>query len=113
MKDWATVSNVILLLKLLITGSLYGKRYWDDRLDVIWHGSCATYLGRKERAYEKGTCRSAIGTASPLINAPLLPTRKDFIGKIVQKMSHAVADCFQVKTGAIYGRDIYADTGDH
>jgi hypothetical protein len=38
-------------------------------------------------------------SSTPVIDAALLEARKNFSEKIVEKMSHAVADCFQLKKG--------------
>lgn len=95
----------------------------DDRLDVIATDHAPHTL--QEKGYErdeKGTLRAADNityenahAGLPLVQHPLLlmlyyyKQGKISLQKIVQKMSHAVADCFQIKDRGYIREGYWAD----
>ena len=52
---------------------------------------------------------ASAGAAFVVADAALLQTRKNYLEKIVEKMSHAVADCFQIKERGYIREGYYAD----
>jgi len=81
----------------------------DDRLDVIATDHAPHTLGEKNEPYEKAHA------GLPLVQHPVLlmlhyhQQGKISLEKIVQKMSHAVADCFQIKERGYIREGYHAD----
>jgi dihydroorotase len=81
----------------------------DDRLDVIATDHAPHLLSEKEPPYEKAHA------GLPLVQHPLMlmlyyqSTRKISLEKIAEKMSHAVADCFQIKDRGYIREGYFAD----
>jgi dihydroorotase len=81
----------------------------DDRLDVIATDHAPHLLSEKQGPYEKAHA------GLPLVQHPLLlmlhyhMLGKISMEKIADKMSHAVADCFQVKDRGYIREGYYAD----
>lgn len=85
------------------------KGLLDDRLDVIATDHAPHTLQEKEGPYEKAHA------GLPLVQHPLLlmlyyyRQGKISLEKIAQKMSHAVADCFQLKHRGYIREGYFAD----
>ena len=85
------------------------KALLDDRLDVIATDHAPHTLAEKNEPYEKAHA------GLPLVQHPLLlmlhyyKQGKISLEKIVQKMSHAVADCFQIKDRGYIREGYHAD----
>ncbi len=81
----------------------------DDRLDIIATDHAPHTLEEKEEPYEKAHA------GLPLVQHPLLlmlhyyKTGKISLEKIVSKMSHAVAQCFQIKDRGYIREGYFAD----
>ena len=81
----------------------------DDRLDVIATDHAPHLLSEKEGDYEHAHA------GLPLVQHPLLlmlhyhKLGKITLPKIVEKMSHAVADCFRIKDRGYIREGYYAD----
>ncbi|MEO6729643.1 MAG: dihydroorotase [Ferruginibacter sp.] len=81
----------------------------DDRLDIIATDHAPHLLSEKEGDYEHAHA------GLPLVQHPLLlmlhyyKLSKISLEKIVEKMSHAVADCFQLKERGYIREGYYAD----
>ena len=85
------------------------KALLDNRLDVIATDHAPHLLSEKEGDYEHAHA------GLPLVQHPLLlmlhyyKTGKISLEKIVEKMSHAVADCFLIKDRGYIREGYYAD----
>lgn len=85
------------------------KALLDDRLDVIATDHAPHLLSEKEPPYEHAHA------GLPLVQHPLLlmlhyhKQGKIALEKIAQKMSHAVADCFQISERGYLREGYYAD----
>jgi dihydroorotase len=85
------------------------KALLDDRLDVIATDHAPHTLHEKEEPYEKAHA------GLPLVQHPLLlmlyyfKQGKISLEKIAEKMSHAVADCFQIKERGYIREGYFAD----
>jgi dihydroorotase len=85
------------------------KALLDDRLDVIATDHAPHTLQEKEGPYEHAHA------GLPLVQHPLLMMLYHYhdgrisLEKIVEKMSHAVADCFQIKERGYLREGYYAD----
>lgn len=81
----------------------------DDRLDVIATDHAPHTIAEKNEPYEKAHA------GLPLVQHPLLlmlhyvKEGKISIEKVVEKMSHAVAKCFQIKDRGFIREGYYAD----
>ena len=81
----------------------------DDRLDVIATDHAPHTIEEKEEPYEKAHA------GLPLVQHPMLlmlhyyKQGKISLEKIAEKMSHAVADCFQIKERGYIREGYYAD----
>lgn len=81
----------------------------DDRLDVIATDHAPHTLSEKQPPYEKAS------SGLPLVQHPLLMMLHYFkegkisLEKIVEKMSHAVADCFLIKDRGYIREGYFAD----
>ena len=85
------------------------KALLDDRLDVIATDHAPHTLAEKNEPYEKAYA------GLPLVQHPLLlmlqyyKQTKISLEKIVEKMSHAVADCFQINNRGYIREGYHAD----
>jgi len=85
------------------------KALLDDRLDIIATDHAPHLLSEKEGDYEHAHA------GLPLVQHPLLMMLHYYkqgnisIEKIVEKMSHAVADCFQIKERGYLREGYFAD----
>src|SRR6188508_2209568 len=85
------------------------KALLDDRLDVIATDHAPHTLEEKNERYEKAHA------GLPLVQHPVLlmlhyyKQGKISLEKIAEKMSHAVADCFQIKDRGYIRQGYYAD----
>lgn len=85
------------------------KALLDDRLDVIATDHAPHTLEEKEPPYEKAS------SGLPLVQHPLLimlnyyKEGKISLEKIVEKMSHAVADCFRMEDRGYIREGYFAD----
>lgn len=85
------------------------KGLLDDRLDVIATDHAPHTIEEKEEPYEKAHA------GLPLVQHPMLlmlhyyKQGKISLEKIAEKMSHAVADCFQIKERGYIREGYYAD----
>ncbi len=85
------------------------KALLDDRLDVIATDHAPHLLSEKEPPYEHAHA------GLPLVQHPLLLMLRYYkqgkitLEKIVQKMSHAVADCFQISERGYLREGYFAD----
>lgn len=85
------------------------KALLDDRLDIIATDHAPHTLEEKEVPYEKAHA------GLPLVQHPMLLMLHYFkqgkisLEKLVEKMSHAVADCFQVKERGYIREGYFAD----
>jgi dihydroorotase len=81
----------------------------DDRLDVIATDHAPHLLSEKEPPYEKAHAGLPLVQHSLLLMLHYHKQGKIALEKIVQKMSHAVADCFQIKHRGYIREGYYAD----
>ncbi|MEI2748609.1 MAG: amidohydrolase family protein [Ferruginibacter sp.] len=85
------------------------KALLDDRLDIIATDHAPHLLSEKEPPYEKAHA------GLPLVQHPLLlmlhyhQQGKISLEKIAEKMSHAVADCFQISERGYIREGYFAD----
>ena len=99
------------------------KALLDDRLDLIATDHAPHTLEEKgffrneaglleqlpgeSRILSACPCRSAAGATFPAADAVLCENReRSRLEKLVEKMSHAVAVCFQIANGVLSGKDI-------
>ncbi|MBB1283657.1 dihydroorotase [Flavisolibacter sp. BT320] len=81
----------------------------DDRLDVIATDHAPHLLNEKEPPYEKAHAGLPLVQHSLLLMLQYHQQGKITLEKIVQKMSHAVADCFQIRDRGYIREGYYAD----
>lgn len=81
----------------------------DDRLDVIATDHAPHTLAEKDVPYEKAHAGLPLVQHSLLLMLYYYSLGKISLEKIVDKMSHAVADCFQVKDRGYIREGYYAD----
>ncbi len=81
----------------------------DDRLDVIATDHAPHTLEEKSGPYEKAHAGLPLVQHSLLLMLHYYNNGKISLEKIVDKMSHAVADCFQVKERGYIREGYYAD----
>lgn len=110
--DYARLGNLIKCnpaIKAPHNKEALWKALLDDRLDVIATDHAPHTLEEKNEPYEKAHA------GLPMVQHPLLLMlhyyRQGYISleKIVEKMSHAVADCFQVKERGYIREGYHAD----
>jgi dihydroorotase len=85
------------------------KALLDDRLDVIATDHAPHTWEEKNEPYEKAHAGLPLVQHSLLLMLHYYKQGKISLEKIVQKMSHAVADCFQVKERGYIREGYYAD----
>ncbi len=81
----------------------------DDRLDVIATDHAPHLLSEKEPPYEKAHAGLPLVQHSLLLMLQYHRQGKISLEKIAQKMSHAVADCFQIANRGYIREGYYAD----
>jgi dihydroorotase len=85
------------------------KGLLDDRLDVIATDHAPHTWAEKNEPYEKAHAGLPLVQHSLLLMLHYHQLGKISLEKIVQKMSHAVADCYQVKERGYIREGYYAD----
>lgn len=85
------------------------KALLDDRLDVIATDHAPHTLEEKNEPYEKAHAGLPLVQHSVLLMLHYYRQGKISLEKIVQKMSHSVADCFQVKERGYIREGYFAD----
>ena len=110
--DYAAKGNLIKCnpaIKAAYNRDALWKALLDDRLDVIATDHAPHTWEEKNEPYEKAHA------GLPLVQHPLLlmlhyvKQGKITLEKVVEKMSHAVADCFQVAERGYIREGYYAD----
>ena len=109
MNDWVIRSNVIRPSRARKIRPDLWEALLDDRLDVIATDHAPHLLEEKQPPYEKAHA------GLPLVQHPLLlmmhyhKMGKISLEKIAEKMSHAVATCFQIEDRGYIREGYYAD----
>jgi dihydroorotase len=85
------------------------KALLDDRLDVIATDHAPHTLEEKNEPYEKAHAGLPLVQHSVLLMLHYYKQGKISLEKIVEKMSHAVADCFQIKERGYIREGYFAD----
>lgn len=85
------------------------KALMDDRLDVIATDHAPHTWEEKNEPYEKAHAGIPLVQHSLLLMLYYYKQGKISLEKIVQKMSHAVADCFQIKDRGYIREGYFAD----
>lgn len=85
------------------------KALLDDRLDVIATDHAPHTLEEKNEPYEKAHAGLPLVQHSMLLMVHYYKQGKISLEKIVEKMSHAVADCFQIKDRGYIREGYFAD----
>jgi dihydroorotase len=85
------------------------KALLDDRLDVIATDHAPHTWEEKNEPYEKAHAGVPLVQHSLLLMLHYYKQGKISLEKIVQKMSHAVADCFQIKDRGYIREGYFAD----
>lgn len=85
------------------------KALLDDRLDVIATDHAPHTMEEKDEPYLKAHAGLPLVQHSLLLMLYYYKQGKISLEKIVQKMSHAVADCFQIKERGYIREGYYAD----
>lgn len=81
----------------------------DDRLDVIATDHAPHTMAEKDEPYEKAHAGIPLVQHSLLLMLDYHKKGKLSLEKIAQKMSHAVADCFQIKERGYLRESYFAD----
>jgi len=81
----------------------------DDRLDVIATDHAPHTMAEKDEPYEKAHAGIPLVQHSLLLMLDYHKKGKLSLEKIAQKMSHAVADCFQIKERGYLREGYFAD----
>ena len=85
------------------------KALLDDRLDVIATDHAPHTVEEKNEPYEKAHAGLPLVQHSMLLLLHYYKQGKISLEKIVEKMSHAVADCFQIKDRGYIREGYFAD----
>jgi dihydroorotase len=85
------------------------KALLDDRLDVIATDHAPHTLEEKNEPYEKAHAGLPLVQHSVLLMLQYYKQGKISLEKIAEKMSHAVADCFQIKDRGYIREGYFAD----
>jgi len=127
--DYATLGNLVKCnpaIKAPSNKEALWKALLDDRLDVIatdhaphtlaekgWernsNGQLSLLTGEKEILYEKASAGLPLVQHSLSLMLHYVKEGKISLEKVVEKMSHAVADCFQIKDRGFIREGYYAD----
>jgi dihydroorotase len=81
----------------------------DDRLDVIATDHAPHTLAEKNEPYEKAHAGLPLVQHSLLLMLHYVKAGKISIEKVVEKMSHAVANCFQIEKRGFIREGYFAD----
>jgi dihydroorotase len=110
--DYALLGNLI-KCNPAIKASPNREALWqallDDRLDVIATDHAPHTWEEKNEPYEKAHAGVPLVQHSLLLMLQYYKEDKITLEKIVQKMSHAVADCFQIKDRGYIREGYFAD----
>jgi len=110
--DYAQLGNLI-KCNPAIKASANREALWqalvDDRLDVIATDHAPHTWEEKNEPYEKAHAGVPLVQHSLLLMLQYYKEGKLTLEKIVQKMSHAVADCFQIKDRGYIREGYFAD----
>jgi dihydroorotase len=85
------------------------KALLDDRLDVIATDHAPHTLEEKNEPYEKAHAGLPLVQHSVLLMLHYYKQGKISLEKLAEKMSHAVADCFQIKDRGYIREGYFAD----
>ena len=85
------------------------KALLDDRLDVIATDHAPHTVQEKDEPYEKAHAGLPLVQHSTLLMLHYYKQGKISLEKIAEKMSHAVADCFQIKERGYIREGYFAD----
>jgi dihydroorotase len=110
--DYAQLGNLIKCnpaIKAPHNREALWKALLDDRLDVIATDHAPHTLEEKNEPYEKAHAGLPLVQHSVLLMLYYYKQGKISLEKIVQKMSHAVADCFQIKERGYIREGYFAD----
>jgi dihydroorotase len=110
--DYATKGNLIKCnpaIKAAYNRDALWKALLDDRLDVIATDHAPHTWEEKNEPYEKAHAGLPLVQHSLLLMLHYVQQGKISIEKVVEKMSHAVADCFQVAERGYIREGYYAD----
>ena len=108
MHVWATRSNAILPSKRQIIKKHCGKLCLMT-IGCDCHRSCTAYWEKKMEPYEKAHAGLPLVQHSLLLMLHYYKQGKITLEKIAEKMSHAVADCFQISDRGYIREGYYAD----
>lgn len=110
--DYAQYGNLIKCnpaIKESLNRSALWEALLDDRLDVIATDHAPHTWEEKQQPYEKAPSGIPLVQHSLLLMLYYYQQQKITLEKIVQKMSHAVADCFRIKERGYIREGYYAD----
>jgi dihydroorotase len=110
--DYAVKGNLIKCnpaIKAAYNRDALWKALLDDRLDVIATDHAPHTWEEKNESYEKAHAGLPLVQHSLLLMLHYVQQGKVSIEKVVEKMSHAVADCFQVAERGYIREGYYAD----
>jgi len=110
--DYATLGNKIKCnpaIKAPFNRDALWEALLDDRLDIIATDHAPHTWAEKDEPYEKAHAGLPLVQHSLLLMLHYVKQGKISIEKVVQKMSHAVADCFQIKERGYIREGYYAD----
>lgn len=110
--DYASKGNLIKCnpaIKASYNRDALWKALLDDRLDVIATDHAPHTWEEKNESYEKAHAGLPLVQHSLLLMLYYVQQGKISIQKVVEKMSHAVADCFQVAERGYIREGYYAD----
>lgn len=111
-EDYARLGNLIKCnpaIKAPYNREALWKALLDDRLDVIATDHAPHTWEEKNEPYEKAHAGLPLVQHSLLLMLDYYKQGKISLETIVRKMSHAVADCFQVKERGYIREGYYAD----
>jgi dihydroorotase len=110
--DYATLGNKIKCnpaIKAPYNKAALWKALLDDRLDVIATDHAPHTWAEKNESYEKAHAGLPLVQHSLLMMLHYVKEGKISIEKVVEKMSHAVAKCFQIKDRGFIREGYFAD----
>jgi dihydroorotase len=110
--DYAAKGNLIKCnpaIKAAYNRDALWKALLDDRLDVIATDHAPHSWQEKNEPYEKAHAGLPLVQHSLLLMLHYVQQKKISIEKVVEKMSHAVADCFQIAQRGFIREGYFAD----
>lgn len=110
--DYAALGNKIKCnpaIKAPLNKTALWKALLDDRLDVIATDHAPHTWAEKNEPYEKAHAGLPLVQHSLLMMLHYVNEDKISIEKVVEKMSHAVAKCFQIKNRGFIREGYFAD----